>query len=319
MRQDHLRQQQQQQAAFQAQQQWEAQYAQITCDAQLAAVIQGLGYSQSNPDPEEIRLALENRTLLQRLHQMKQMMAALRQQNLPAPAPAPPYYGGHTTPPPAHFVPPPTHNALDGGPLAHTNDFATSAGLKEWKMKQELKKHQVPLFDGKLDLDGLLKWQQSVEYYARLAGMNETSLISTAWQNFTPDVLDWFTHFLRTQYNMDSFPPQYYLFSWAELKCKMEATYASTFATKHVWCDLETLKCGSNLSEFHSPFLDVAKLERETAHTAVFGSRLYNIYTAKMSDSKRQILSLVIVTADQTGCTTHLCSAMNVVDVLNLL
>jgi hypothetical protein len=33
-------------------------------------------------------------------------------------------------------------------------------------MKQELKKHQVLLFGGKLDLEGLLKWQRSVEHYA---------------------------------------------------------------------------------------------------------------------------------------------------------
>jgi hypothetical protein len=90
VRQDHLRQQQQQQAAFQAQQQREAQYVQIARDMQLAAEMQHLGYGQSNPDSEQIRLALENRTLQRRLHQMEQMMAALRQQNLPAPAPAPP-------------------------------------------------------------------------------------------------------------------------------------------------------------------------------------------------------------------------------------
>jgi hypothetical protein len=97
--------------------------------------------------------------------------------------------------------------------LAHTNDFPTSPGMEEWRMKQELKKHPVTLFDGKLDLEGLLKWQWSNKHYARFAGMNETSLISTAWQNLTQDVLDWFTHLLRTQYNVDSFPLQFYLFS----------------------------------------------------------------------------------------------------------
>jgi hypothetical protein len=94
------------------------------------------------------------------------------------------------------LLPPPTHNALYWGPFAHTNDFATSSGLEEWRMKQELKGYQGPLFDGKLDLEGLLKWQRGVEYYARLAGINETSLIRMAWQNFTPDILDWFTYLL---------------------------------------------------------------------------------------------------------------------------
>jgi hypothetical protein len=63
-------------------------------------------------------------------------------------------------------------------------------------MNEEWKKHQVLLFDGKLDLECLLKWQRSVEHYAQLAGINETSLISTDWWNFTPDVLNWFTHLL---------------------------------------------------------------------------------------------------------------------------
>jgi hypothetical protein len=99
----------------------------------------------------------------------------------------------------------------------------------------------------------------------------------------------------------------------------MDATYAYAFATKHVRRNLETLKRGSNLSEFHSRFLDLAKLVGETAHTAAFSSRLYDIFTAKMSDSERQILSSVIVTAHQTGCTMHLRDAMNVVDESNLL
>jgi hypothetical protein len=80
-------------------------------------------------------------------------------------------------------------------------------------MKQELKMHQVLLFDGELDLKGMLKWQQSVEHYAQLAGMNETSLISMAWRNFTLAVQDWFTRLLRTPSNIDSFQPQYYPFS----------------------------------------------------------------------------------------------------------
>jgi hypothetical protein len=119
VRQDHLwQQQQQQQAAFQAQQQRETQYAQIAHDVQLTTEMQGLGYGQSNPDPEQIRLASETRTLQQRLHQMEQMMAALRQQNLPAPAPAPPYYGGHATPPPTHFGPPPRNTTHRTGALS---------------------------------------------------------------------------------------------------------------------------------------------------------------------------------------------------------
>jgi hypothetical protein len=57
----------------------------------------------------------------------------------------------------------------------------------------------------------------------------------------------------------------------------------------------------------------------ETAHTAMFGSQLYDIYMAKLSDSECQILSLVIIPAHQTGCTIHLRGAMNVVDESNLL
>jgi hypothetical protein len=62
----------------------------------------------------------------------------------------------------------------------------------------------------------------------------------------------------------------------------MEATYGTAFATKHVCCVLETLKCGLNLSEFHSWFLDQTKLVGDNAHTATFGSRLYDIYAVKM-------------------------------------
>jgi hypothetical protein len=149
--------------------------------------------------------------------------------------------------------------------------------------------------------------------------MNNRFLISTAWRNFTSDILNWFTRLLRTQYNVDSFPPQYYLFRWSELKSKMEETYASTFATKDIWRDLETLKSGSNLSEFHSRFLNLTKLVGETAHTATYCSQLYDVYTAKMSDLKCQIFSSLIVTGHQTGHMIDLHHPMNVVDELNLL
>jgi hypothetical protein len=52
--QDHLWQQHQQHAAFQAQQQHEAQYAHIACDTQLAAEMQCKGYGQLNLDPKQI-------------------------------------------------------------------------------------------------------------------------------------------------------------------------------------------------------------------------------------------------------------------------
>jgi hypothetical protein len=99
----------------------------------------------------------------------------------------------------------------------------------------------------------------------------------------------------------------------------MKATYVSAFATKHVCRDLETLKRRSNLSVFQSQFFNIAKLVVETVHTATFGRRVYDIYGAKTSDLDRQILSSVIVTADQTERTIHLRDAMNVVDKLNLL
>ncbi|KAF8524542.1 hypothetical protein BDD12DRAFT_904589 [Trichophaea hybrida] len=99
----------------------------------------------------------------------------------------------------------------------------------------------------------------------------------------------------------------------------MDATNASAFVTKHVWRDLKTLKRGSNRSEFYSRFLNLAKLVGETAHTAAFSSRLYDIYMAIMSDSECQIPSSVIVTAHQMGRTIHMRDAMKVVDKSNLL
>jgi hypothetical protein len=99
----------------------------------------------------------------------------------------------------------------------------------------------------------------------------------------------------------------------------MEAIYASAFISKYVWCDSETLKYRLNLSEFHRQFLNLAKLVGETEHTATFGSRLYDIYAAKMLDSELQILNSVIVTAHQTGRMLHLHDAMNVVDKFYLL
>jgi hypothetical protein len=93
----------------------------------------------------------------------------------------------------------------------------------------------------------------------------------------------------------------------------------SAFATKYIWQDLKSLKRRPNLSEFHSQFLDLAQLVEETVCTAMFGSRLYDLYAAMISDCESQILSAVIVTAHQTGWTIHLCDARNVVDESNLL
>jgi hypothetical protein len=57
----------------------------------------------------------------------------------------------------------------------------------------------------------------------------------------------------------------------------------------------------------------------ETAHTAAFGSRLCDIYAATMSDLECQILSSVIVKANQTTLSIHLHNAMNAVDESNPL
>lgn len=77
----------------------------------------------------------------------------------------------------------------------------------------------------------------------------------------------------------------------------MDPTNRSAFATKHVCRDFVTLKRWVDLAEFHCRILDLATLVGNTAYTALFGSRLYNIYTAQISVLERQIVSSVIITA----------------------
>jgi hypothetical protein len=52
----------------------------------------------------------------------------------------------------------------------------------------------------------------------------------------------------------------------------MEATYASSLSTKHIWQNVDPLNWGSNLLEFHSQFLNLTKLAGETMHNNRFGN-----------------------------------------------
>jgi hypothetical protein len=81
----------------------------------------------------------------------------------------------------------------------------------------------------------------------------------------------------------------------------MNVIYASEIATKNDCRNLATRKCGSKRSVCHRRFLDLAKLVGKTLYTVVFGSRLDEIYMAKMTDSEHQILSSVIVTTNRMG------------------
>ena len=277
----------------------------------------GLGYGQSTPNPEQLRTATELRQTQRRLHDAEQALAterALRNQqgqHQPPPPPGPP----PPPPPPQSFRPSWGNNDQ---PAYRAYGTDTSDKFAEWERKEELKAHRIELFNGKSDLEGLQKWFRSVEHYGRLAGYSEQRVIEKAWKFFTAEVLDWFTLMLRREYGISDFPPPHYPFGWNELKTRMEATYASPFSVNYVWRDLTSLKRGRDVVAFHSRFTELARLVGESPDTALYGSRLWDIYYEKMSSSEQHTLSSVIHMARQLGRKPCLRNAMAVLDEDNL-
>ena len=74
----------------------------------------------------------------------------------------------------------------------------------------------------------------------------------------------------------------------------MEATFASAFSVNYIWRDLTNLRRGRDIITFHSRFTDLARLVGESPDTALYGSRLWDIYYDKMTTQEQHTLSSVI-------------------------
>ena len=83
---------------------------------------------------------------------------------------------------------------------------------------------------------------------------------------------------LQRKFGVTAFPPPRYPFGWPELKSRMEDTFASAFPANYVWRDLTDLWRGRDIAAFHTRFSDLARLVGESPDTALYGSRLWDIY-----------------------------------------
>jgi hypothetical protein len=154
-----------------------------------------------------------------------------------------------------------------------------------------------------------------VEHFARLAGLNETQLIDTAWHYFSPDVLDWFTTMMLNEYGQQMPPANgIYPFNWAQLKTKLEKTYSSIFADKQAWINLENLRRGKDTAAYQTRFTELANLVGLSPQTAGFRSRLWDIYHARMTSHEKTVLSSIILFYHESNQPLLVRHAMNVVD-----
>ena len=171
--------------------------------------------------------------------------------------------------------------------------------FREWEMKEELKSLKIERFAGKTDLEGLQQWFRTVEHYSHLPGYADRQVIEKAWRFFTLDVLDWFKTMLRDEYGVSEFPPPNCPFNWTGMKSKMMKVFASSFALQYVWRDLANLKRGRDVSAFHIRFTELTRLVDLKPDTAKYGSRLWDLYYAKMTKQEQHTLSAVIQVARQ--------------------
>ena len=213
-----------------------------------------------------------------RLHDAEQALAAeraLRYQQGPHPPPLPP-------PPPPHQSSGPSRGN-NGQPAYRFYGANLSDKFAECERKEELKAHQIELFDGKLDLEGLQKWFRTVEHYGRLTGYSERRVIERSGNRLLPRCLTDLRLCLGA--SMSDFPPPRYPFGWHELKARQEATYASPSSVSYVWRDLASFKRRRDVATFHSHFTELALLVGESPDSAIYGSRLWDVYNDKMSVS----------------------------------
>ena len=92
---------------------------------------------------------------------------------------------------------------------------------------------------------------------------------------------------------VDILPPRY-RFSWPDLGAGVEDTFASVFSINCAWRDSSNLWRGNDIATVHARFTDLARVVGESPDTALYGSRLWDIYYEKMSSQEQHTLSSVI-------------------------
>jgi hypothetical protein len=186
--------------------------------------------------------------------------------------------------------------------------------LKARLLKERLK--QLPIYHGQLSLESLVEWHRHIDHFASLAQLNDEDTIEVAVQRFAPTVHEWFQDILRTlQINPLALPPPAgYPFTWRELKANMKKRFSPTFAVEGVWRELENLKRGKDVYTFHDQFLKLARLVGGSRAGAERGSRLYMVYTEKMTNMEHVVLEGLAMQAHRQGEILSLHDAMSVVE-----
>ena len=97
--------------------------------------------------------------------------------------------------------------------------------------------------------------------------------------------------------------------SWATLKQRLIARFASAFSTQQVWHYLAFLQRGKDINEYHQRFGELIHLVGETPSSVLPGSQAFNIYEKKMDPVARHIWSAIAVQgkfANQTLSLHHI-------------
>ena len=63
------------------------------------------------------------------------------------------------------------------------------------------------MLKGDSDQESLYKWFRQVEHYRNVTVLDETGLIKQAWQDFAPEVANWFEAAMAQDYHFDFMPP----------------------------------------------------------------------------------------------------------------
>ena len=192
--------------------------------------------------------------------------------------------------------------------------------------RQQLKAIQVPMLEGKLDLQLVAEFVRKVELMATNLGMaphdttdhsNQTIQMAVGW--FSAPVMTWFREVvLRDDHEetyehciITGFP-----FSWADLCLLLRHRYSPANAEEALWLELEHLKrlAYPSIHHFHQAFMDKARLLGLHRESEVRGSRLYAIYKGHMKKDEESTLRAVMMVMSHSGQSVTLDQAMRVAE-----
>jgi hypothetical protein len=193
-------------------------------------------------------------------------------------------------------------------------------------MEEQVKKWQVPRFEGTMDLKLVTDFLEEVrnlgevmELQPTLSDADSDKLIVLASRSFGPTANTWFRGILLEGKYQTTFETCHRLgfpFAFDEFERMMVDQFSPTGAKENLWAELAGMqrKSYADAHAFHQAFLRVGKMLGVTREGEEQGGRAFAIYHHKLTAREKLLYDGQVETASQLGRVVTLHAVMRMVE-----